>query len=181
MLNPSLALALLMTAVSLPAHAVQPVVRKPSPAVRAPAAPVLAPPDLGQVEAAAMVLLGESQCDDKHALVVQPTSGHDGYVDVAYRKLRFVMKPVLSSTGAIRLEDVQGRVLMLQIAYKSMLMDTRAGRRLADNCVHHVQASAQRAAEEAAAQAAAAVAAPAIPAPEAAAAATPALAASQPG
>ena len=37
------------------------------------------------------------------------------------------MKPVLSSTGALRLEDVKGRVLMLQIANKSMLMDTQAG------------------------------------------------------
>ena len=81
------------------------------------------------------------------------------------------MRPVLSSTGAVRLEDVKGQTLMLQIAYKSMLMDVGAGRRLADNCVHEVQAMAQRAAEQAAREAALAVQAPAgagTPAPAAA-------------
>ena len=42
------------------------------------------------------------------------------------------MKPVLSSTGAVRLEDTQGRALLVQIAQKSMLMDVKAGRRLVD-------------------------------------------------
>jgi hypothetical protein len=46
----------------------------------------------------------------------------------------------MSSTGALRLEDVTGRTLMLQIANKSMLMDTKIGQRLVDNCVHPEQA-----------------------------------------
>jgi hypothetical protein len=61
---------------------------------------------------------------------------HAGYVDVRHERTVVTMKPVLSSTGAIRLEDVRGRLLMLQIANKSMLMDTRAGRRLVDGCMH---------------------------------------------
>ena len=54
---------------------------------------------------------------------------------------------VLSSTGALRLEDVKGQALLLQIAYKSMLMDVKAGRRMVDECVHEKQAMAKKAAE----------------------------------
>jgi len=57
------------------------------------------------------------------------------------------MKPVLSSTGALRLEDVKGQTMMLQIAYKSMLMDVKVGRRLVDECVHEKQLVAKKAAE----------------------------------
>jgi hypothetical protein len=49
------------------------------------------------------------------------------------------MKPVLSSTGALRLEDVKGRMLMIQIANKSMVMDTQIGQRLVDGCMHEKQ------------------------------------------
>jgi hypothetical protein len=66
----------------------------------------------------------------------------DGYLDVKHRKSTWIMKPVLSHTGALRLEDVKGRMLMLQIADKSMLMDTQIGQRVVDNCVHEKQREA---------------------------------------
>lgn len=135
------------------------------------AAPALAAATAEQKEAAALVLLGESACEFDHVLTVAPLAGQEAYFDVGYRKTRFTMKPVLSSTGAVRLEDVRGQTLLLQIAYKSMLMDVRAGRRLADNCVHQDQAARQRAAESAAA--AAAEAAASAPAPAASAASQP--------
>ena len=51
------------------------------------------------------------------------------------------MKPVRSSTGAVRLEEVgNGPMLMVQIPTKSMLMDTARGRRIVDACVHEMQA-----------------------------------------
>jgi hypothetical protein len=56
------------------------------------------------------------------------------------------MKPVSSSTGALRLEDVKGVALLLQIANKSMLMDTKVGQRLVDGCVHEKQRAAAAAA-----------------------------------
>jgi hypothetical protein len=71
---------------------------------------------------------------------------YDGYVDVTFGKQKYTMKPVLSSTGALRLEDVKGQTLMLQIAYKSMLMDVKAGRRLVDECVSEKQRQAKAAA-----------------------------------
>ena len=53
------------------------------------------------------------------------------------------MKPVVSSTGAVRLEDVKGNALLIQILTKSMVMDPKAGRRLVDGCVHDVQRAAE--------------------------------------
>jgi len=64
---------------------------------------------------------------------------NDGYVDVRFKAQTWTMKPVLSSTGALRLEDVKGQMLMLQIANKSMLMDTKLGQRVVDACVHDKQ------------------------------------------
>jgi hypothetical protein len=42
---------------------------------------------------------------------------------------------VLSSTGAVRLEDVGGETLMVQIASKSMLLNVKQGKRLVDECI----------------------------------------------
>jgi hypothetical protein len=46
------------------------------------------------------------------------------------------MRPVATSTGAIRLEDEKAGAVWLQLANKSMLMDQKNGRRLADECAH---------------------------------------------
>jgi hypothetical protein len=58
------------------------------------------------------------------------------------------MKPVESQTGAIRLEDVKGETLVVQIAAKSMLLNVKTGQRLLDGCVSdkHREASAKIAA-----------------------------------
>jgi hypothetical protein len=43
--------------------------------------------------------------------------------------------PVKTSTGTVRLEDKQAGAVWLQIANKSMLMNQKAGQRLADECM----------------------------------------------
>lgn len=117
----------------------------PPPPVEAPLPP--APGE--QVAAAAMAHYGPYECEFNETVSVDLNTRHDGYIDVKHRKSVWVMKPVLSHTGALRLEDVKGRMLMLQIANKSMLMDTQLGRRLVDNCVHEKQRNvAQPAASE---------------------------------
>ena len=45
------------------------------------------------------------------------------------------MKPVLSATGAIRLEDVHGETLMVQISSKSMLLNVKTAHRIVDDCI----------------------------------------------
>lgn len=42
------------------------------------------------------------------------------------------MSPVVTSTGAVRLEDTRAGAVWLQIANKSMLMNQKIGQRLAD-------------------------------------------------
>ena len=46
-----------------------------------------------------------------------------GYAELRFGKSVYVMKPVASETGAIRLEDVKGETLVIQIANKSMLLN----------------------------------------------------------
>ncbi len=108
----------------------------------APAAPALPAADAEQVAAAGIAHMGDYDCEFGETVSVLATPGHEGYVDVRHKKAAYTMKPVLSSTGALRLEDVHGRILMLQIANKSMLMDTKIGQRLVDGCVHEKQREA---------------------------------------
>jgi hypothetical protein len=95
-----------------------------------------------QHEAMKLVHLGNYQCELGQSLDVTPHKTTAGYVDVAFKRYHFTMKPVLSSTGAVRLEDVSGRALMVQIANKSMLMDNKVGQRLVDDCVSAGQKTA---------------------------------------
>lgn len=92
-----------------------------------------------QLTAAARAYFGSYACEFGQSVSVSTNVQQAGYIDVHHGKSIWTMRPVLSSTGALRLEDVKGRILMLQIATKSMLMDTVVGRRLIDDCVHEQQ------------------------------------------
>ncbi len=155
-LAPALALCLLATPLALlaaePAKPAAKPAPKPVPAAKA--APGLAAANEEQIQAAGMVHYGAYQCEFTQTVSVALNAKTPGYVDVSLKKDTWTMKPVLSSTGALRLEDVKGRMLMLQIANKSMLMDVQVGRRLVDDCVHEKQqASHAAAAAKAASQA----------------------------
>ena len=110
-----------------------------------------------QVKAADLVFYGRHDCEFDQSLVISQSPKHSAYVELKSGKSTWLMKPVLSSTGAIRLEDVKGQTLLVQIAAKSMLLDVKAGKRLNDECVCDKQrelvaeAKAARAAVEAAA------------------------------
>lgn len=142
---------------------------KPTPA-KAPAArassrkPALAPPAATpeQLDAAERVFYGLHRCEFAQSVDVAIDPELPGYVRVKFGKLTYVTKPVLSSTGAIRLEDVEGETLMVQIITKSMLLNVKAGHRLVDECVsarHHEAMEAARLGEVAASAAASAAAA----------------------
>ena len=105
-----------------------------------PPAVVLPPATPDQLVAAALAHLGGYACELGQSLRLSQNLRHEGYVELLIGKQVHTLKPVLSSTGALRLEDVRGRLLLLQIAMKSMLLDVQSGRRLADECVHAQQA-----------------------------------------
>ena len=92
-----------------------------------------------QLHAAQRAHMGTYQCEFGQSLSVQANERHPGYVDVKFQNQLMTMKPVLTSTGSLRLEDLRGERMLLQIANKSMLMDQRVGKRLVDGCVHAAQ------------------------------------------
>jgi hypothetical protein len=119
--------------------AARPAAKPAAPARPAPVEAPLPAADDEQKSAAAMALVGDYACEFDQTVQVAPSPKHDGYLDMQHKSQRWTMKPVLSSTGALRLEDVKGRMLMIQIANKSMVMDTRIGQRLVDGCMHETQ------------------------------------------
>ncbi|MBX3624779.1 MAG: hypothetical protein KF892_07195 [Rhizobacter sp.] len=123
------------------AQAAKPAAKKPAAAEKP-----LPQADQAQLDAAERTHFGNYDCDQKQTIDVSMNPKNPGYVDVKFKKDTWTMKPSVSSTGALRLEDVKGRTLLLQIANKSMLMDTKAGRRLVDSCVHEKQRAAAEAA-----------------------------------
>lgn len=125
--------------------------------------------DAEQVDAAGRVYYGAYDCEFKQTVDIAESPKYPSYVDVHHGKATYLMKPVLSSTGAIRLEDVRGETLMVQISSKSMLLNVKTAQRIVDDCVSPKQrelieaARAAKAAQVAAAAASAAEA-PAAPA-----------------
>lgn len=100
--------------------------------------------DEAQRQAATLVHYGKYVCDERFEVFVERNPVFDGYVDVRYRRDVWVMKPVASRTGAVRLEDPRGRVLLVQIPHKSMLLNTQTGQRIVDACQHDEQIAAER-------------------------------------
>ena len=92
--------------------------------------------DEQQLLAAKEVYLGESGCEFDQKIRLDANSKHPGYVDMSFNKKKYTMKPVMSATGALRLEDVRSETLMIQIASKTMVMNQKTGQRMVDNCVH---------------------------------------------
>ncbi|WP_157264731.1 hypothetical protein [Azohydromonas aeria] len=117
--------------------------KQPAPKPEAP----LAEADEAQLTAYGRAYQGVYACEFNQTLDIGPNARHAGYLDVKWKKDTYTMKPVLSHTGALRLEDVKGQTLMVQIANKSMLMDTRVGQRLVDDCQSAEQREAVAAAK----------------------------------
>jgi hypothetical protein len=78
---------------------------------------------------------GQIQCELGASVSVEADPKAPGYFNVRGKGFGYRMHPVVTSTGAIRLEDQHdGGAVWLQLANKSMLMDQKLGKRLADEC-----------------------------------------------
>jgi len=138
--------ALLLAALTLPLgthaqtrtpakSAAKPSAKATATAAAAAAVTALAEADPEQLLAASMVLLGRLDCEFDQKMVISRTPGADGYVDVEILRRKATFKPVRSATGALRLEQVNaGDLLLVQIPTKTIVMDTKAGKRLVDGC-----------------------------------------------
>ena len=88
---------------------------------------------------------GRMVCELNNFVTVMPDPQSSTRFIVRIQKHTFHMTPVVSSTGAIRLEDAQAGAMWLQLSNKSMLMNSKLGQRMADEC----QSPAQMAVAEA--------------------------------
>jgi hypothetical protein len=82
---------------------------------------------------------GLMPCEMGASVRVQADTAAPGYFHVQGKGFRYRMYPVRTTTGALRLEDKKAGAVWLQLANKSMLMDQKKGRRVADECAHPEQ------------------------------------------
>jgi len=122
-----------------------------------------------QLSIADRVLVGVADCEFKEKVDVEKIPGHNGNFKVTYDKKSYVMVPEETTTGAIRLVDLSGAVVWIQIPMKSMLMNQKEHHRLVDGCQEDEQRIAVQASQKAGANAGAL--APSVASPAAVAAA----------
>jgi len=104
-----------------------------SPAVVAPVSPEASADDLAIAQ---QIHQGLLPCEMGTSIRVEADAAQPGYFHVQGKGFRYRMFPVRTNTGALRLEDKKAGAVWLQLANKSMLMDEKKGRRVADECAH---------------------------------------------
>jgi hypothetical protein len=77
---------------------------------------------------------GRMVCELGQVVDVSPEPQSSTAFVVQLGRYTYHMQPVVSSTGAIRLEDAQAGAMWLQLSNKSMLMNSKLGQRMADEC-----------------------------------------------
>lgn len=87
------------------------------------------------IEIAKRVFVGTISCELGNSVTLTPSATRPGFFTVQNKNNRFLMHPVESRTGAIRLEDPKKGAMWLQLGNKSMLMSQTLGQRLADECM----------------------------------------------
>ncbi len=121
---------------------VKPVVKKRVAHVAKAAVPLVAVPvvassvgDAKTQEAVAdQVHTGRMVCELNNFVTVTPDPQSATHFIVQMQKYTYHMSPVETTTGAIRLEDAQAGAMWLQLPNKSMLMNSKLGQRMADEC-----------------------------------------------
>jgi hypothetical protein len=87
-----------------------------------------------QIAVAGQVHVGTLPCELGQSVVLLAEPGEAGYFSLRIGKARYRLAPELTTTGAVRLEDKVAGIVWLQLANKSMLMNQKQGRRMADEC-----------------------------------------------
>jgi len=96
----------------------------------------LEPAELAMAES---VHTGVMPCEMGTSVTLASDPAAPGYFDMHGKNFRFRMVPVITVTGAIRLEDRQAGAVWLQLPNKSMLMNQKIGQRMADGCMSQSQ------------------------------------------
>ncbi len=78
---------------------------------------------------------GRIPCELGAFVSIQKDERNPGRFNVEGKGFKYHMQPVVTSTGAIRLEDHKAGAVWVQIANKSMLLNQKQGQRMADECM----------------------------------------------
>lgn len=109
------------------------------PAEKSPTATPLSDLSPEQLAIAEKVYLGKIPCELGAHVTMKADQRATGRFLLEVGPKRYTMTPVVTSTGAVRLEDATSGAVWVQIANKSMLMNQKLGKRLADECMHPEQ------------------------------------------
>ena len=90
-------------------------------------------PEAGEVH------IGHMVCELGNSVTVTPDPQQPARFIVQMKKNTYHMTPVATTTGAVRLEDTQAGAMWLQLPHKSMLMNSKLGQRMADECQSEYQ------------------------------------------
>jgi hypothetical protein len=136
----SLIAALIAAACALNAGSALAVTKKAKPMPVQPARPApLADLSEEQLANAERVLTGAQACEFNQTIAVEGAPEKAGYFHIVFKGKKYLLAPEPTTTGAVRLEDKKAGVVWLQIANKSMLMNSKIGQRMVDECVHPTQ------------------------------------------
>lgn len=89
-----------------------------------------------QLALAEKVFTGHIPCELAAHVTLTPDARSAGRFVLELGREKHLMVPVPTSTGAIRLEDAATGAVWLQLSNKSMLMNQKLGKRLADECMN---------------------------------------------
>ena len=91
---------------------------------------------------AAKVHTGMLVCENRQTIMLWPDNALPARFVLKINKTVYRMTPVQSDSGAVRLEDEKTGVIWIQTLEKSMLMDSRRSKRIADECQSPAQKTA---------------------------------------
>ncbi|HYJ97850.1 MAG TPA: hypothetical protein VEX14_07285 [Burkholderiaceae bacterium] len=104
-----------------------------------------------QLQIADRVHTGQAACEFNQVVDLDRIADRPGHFRLKFKNASYTVVPEETTTGALRLEDKKAGIVWLQIPSKSMLMNSKIGQRMVDNCLHPEQRAAVRAVEGAAA------------------------------
>ena len=107
---------------------------KAAPSVASPMLPSPVADAKVQEAVAGEVHIGHMVCELGNSVTITQDPQQPSRFIVQMKKTTFYMTPVQTSTGAVRLEDAQAGAMWLQLPHKSMLMNSKLGQRMADEC-----------------------------------------------
>ena len=88
-----------------------------------------------ELSIAERVHVGQLPCELGATVRLTADANAPGYFNLQGKGYKYRMRPVATSTGASRVEDEKAGGVWVQRANKSMLMDHKQGKRVADGCM----------------------------------------------